>query len=152
MTGIAGNIVVIALILTALVTALGLLAYGVTFPGRYLAMLLAIVVGAFCFASLGVAISTFIPNEDAAPAIINFALFPLLFISGTFGRVSETSALGRIAAVFPVRHLNQAMIAVFNPFGGGNGIEIRNLAVMLAWGVGAALLSLRRFRWEPRRG
>lgn len=44
------------------------------------------------------------------------------------------------------------MIAVFNPFGGGNGIEIRNLAVMLAWGVGAALLSLRRFRWEPRRG
>jgi len=151
LAGIAGNVIVVALILTALVTALGLIAYGVTFPGRYLAMLINIAVGAFCFAALGVAISTFIPNEDAAPAIINFALFPLLFISGTFGSVSATSALGRIAAVFPVRHLNQAMVEVFNPFGGGNGIEPGHLAVMLAWGIGATLVSLRRFRWEPRR-
>ena len=152
LAGIAGNVVVVALILTALVTALGLSVYGVTFPGRYLAMAIAIVVGAFCFASLGVAISTFIPNEDAAPAIINFALFPLLFISGTFGTVSETSALGRIAAVFPVRHLNQAMVAVFNPYGGGNGRDWHHTAVMLAWGVGAAALSLWRFKWEPHRG
>lgn len=151
LAGIVGNVIIVALILTALVTALGLIAYDVTFPGRYLAMVIDIAVGAFCFAALGVAISTFIPNEDAAPAIINFALFPLLFISGTFGSVAETSTLGRIAAVFPVRHLNQAMVAVFNPYGGGNGIQVRHLAVMLAWGAGATVLALRRFRWEPRR-
>ena len=51
----------------------GVIASGVTFPGRYLALVLAIVVGAFCFSALGIAVSTFVPNEDAAPAIINLA-------------------------------------------------------------------------------
>jgi ABC-2 type transport system permease protein len=148
--GIVGNAIFVALILTALVIALGLIAYGVTFPGRYLGLLVAIVVSGFCFSALGIAIATFVPNEDAAPAIINFVLLPLLFISGTFGPISSTSALGRIAAVFPVRHLVQALVAVFNPFGGGTGIVASHTVVMIAWGVAGLLLSLRRFRWEPR--
>jgi ABC-2 type transport system permease protein len=110
----------------------------------------AIVSGAFCFSSLGVAVSTFVPNEDAAPAIINFVLFPLLFISGTFGPVSSTSALGRVAEVFPVRHLVQAMVAVFNPFGSGTGVVAVHALVLLAWGVAGLMVSVRRFRWEPR--
>ena len=150
LAGIVGNVIVVALILTALLIALGLIAYGITFPNRYLALFVAIVVGAFCFSALGIAVSTFVPNEDAAPAIINFILFPLLFISGTFGPVSSTSFLGHIAVVFPVRHLLQAMVAVFNPFGGGTGIVASHTIIMLAWGIGALLVSLRRFRWEPR--
>ena len=73
------------------------------------------------------------PNEDAAAAIINFILFPLLFISGTFGQVSKTSILGRIANVFPVRHLIESMVAVFNPFGGGSGLNAADIAMLLAW-------------------
>ena len=147
--GIVGNVIVVALILTSLIIALGLIAYGVTFPGRYLALILAIVIGAFCFSALGIAVSTFVPNEDAAPAIINFILFPLLFISGTFGPVSSSSALGHIAVVFPVRHLLQAMVHVFNPYGGGTGIVASHTLIMIAWGIAALVVSLRRFRWEP---
>ena len=149
--GVLGSVIVVALILTALVLALGLAVYGVTFPGRYLGLVVTIAIGALCFSSLGIAVSTVVPNEDAAPAIINFVIFPLLFISGTFGPVSDTSFLGRVASVFPVRHLNQMMLAVFNPFGGGTGIEAKHVAVLGAWGTGALLLALRRFRWEPRR-
>jgi ABC-2 type transport system permease protein len=148
--GIVGNVILVALILTALVVLLGVVAYGVTFPGRYLGLAVAIVAGGFCFSALGVAVSTFVPNEDAAPAIINFILFPLLFISGTFGPVSSTSALGRVAAVFPVRHLVLAMVGVFNPFGGGTGITAVHTLALLGWGVIGLLVSLRRFRWEPR--
>jgi ABC-2 type transport system permease protein len=148
--GIVGSAIVVALILTTLLILLGLIAYGVTFPGRYLALVVAIIAGGFCFSALGVAVSTFVPNEDAAPAIINFILFPLLFISGTFGQVSSTSPLGRVAAVFPVRHLVQAMVAVFDPFGGGVGIVATHTLVMVGWGVLGLLVSLRRFRWEPR--
>lgn len=148
--GIVGNGIVVALILTSLLVGLGVIAYGVTFPGRYLGLAVAIVAGGFCFSALGIAVSTFVPNEDAAPAIINFILFPLLFISGTFGPVSSTSALGRVAQVFPVRHLVQAMVAVFNPFGGGTGIVASHTLMMLAWGVIGLVFSLRRFRWEPR--
>jgi ABC-2 type transport system permease protein len=150
LSGIVGNAIVVAVILTSLLIALGVVAYGVTLPSRYLGLLVAIVTGAFCFSSLGIAISTFVPNEDAAPAIINFVLFPLLFISGTFGPVSSTSTLGRVAQVFPVRHLVQAMVAVFNPFGGGTGITAVHTLVLIGWGAVGLFFSVRRFRWEPR--
>ncbi len=149
--GIVGNGVLVALILAALVMALGFIAYSVSWPGRYVGLVLSIIFGAFCFCSLGILVSTFVPNEDAAPAIINFVLFPLLFISGTFGTVKDGSAIARVANVFPVRHLNQSMVAVFNPYGTGNGISLIHLGILAAWGTGALLLALRRFRWEPHR-
>jgi ABC-2 type transport system permease protein len=148
--GIIGNAVVVALILTALVFALGVVAYGVRFSGRYLALLVAIIVGAFCFTAIGIAVSTFVPNQEAAPAIVNFALFPLLFISGIFYPVKSTSVLSKIADVFPLRHLSQALVDAFSPFGSGTGISATHTLVMVAWGVGAGLLAMRRFRWEPR--
>lgn len=151
LAGIGGNVAVISVILTALVTILGIFAYGVTFPGRYLGLVVTLVLGAFCFGALGSMVSTFVPNEDAAPAIINFILFPMLFISGTFGRVETTSTLGRIASVFPVFHLNQLLEAVFNPFASGTGLVAGHLAVLAAWGVGALVIATVRFRWEPRR-
>ena len=131
-------------------TGLGIIAYGVTFPGRYLGLVVAIAAGAFCFSALGVTVSTFVPNEDAAPAIINFVLFPLLFISGTFGPIDDTSALAKIAIVFPVRHMIKEMVAVFSPFTHGTGLHATDILVMLAWGVAGVAVSVRRFRWEPR--
>jgi len=150
LAGMGGNVVVISVILTVLVTLLGVVAYGVTFPDRYLGLAIALVFGAFCFAAIGSMVSTFVPNEDAAPAIINFVLFPMLFISGTFGRIDATSALGRTASVFPVWHLNKLLEGVFNPNTTGNGVAVGHLAVLAAWGVGALVVAARRFRWEPR--
>jgi ABC-2 type transport system permease protein len=149
--GILGGVMVVAAILTALVIALGIVVYGISFPGRYLALVLSITAGAFCFSSLGVAMSTLVPNEDAAPAIINFALFPLLFISGTFGPVAADSVPGRIAGFFPVRPLTRSIVDAFDPLVTGSGISPGHLGVMLAWGVVGVVVSLRRFRWEPRR-
>jgi ABC-2 type transport system permease protein len=150
MAGAVGGVIIVSLILTTLVTVLGLTAYGVTFPGRYLGLVVTIVAGAFAFSALGVAVATIVPNEDAAPAIINFVLFPLLFISGTFGPISDSSFLAKIAVVFPVRHMIKLMIAVFDPFAKGTGIVATHIAVLLLWGVIGIGLSLRRFRWEPR--
>ena len=149
--GIIVNVVIISLILTALTMALGVVAYGVTFPGRYLGLLVTIALAAFCFSGIGVAITTFIPNEEAAPAIVNFILFPLLFISGTFGPVSDSSALAKIADLFPVRHALKQMLDVFNPFGSGTGIVLSHSLVLLAWGIVGVAISLRRFKWEPVR-
>lgn len=150
LTGLAGNVIVISIVLTALVSALGIIAYGVSFPGRYFGLIVVLAFGAFCFSALGSMVATFVPNEDAAPAIINFVIFPLLFISGTFGRVEATSTLGRIASVFPVFHLNKLLEAVFNPNASGTGIIASHIAVLLAWGLGALVIAARRFRWEPR--
>ena len=149
LAGLGGNVVVVSTILTVLVTMLGIVVYGVTFPGRYLGLFVDLALGAFTFGAIGSMVSTFVPNEDAAPAIINFILFPLLFISGTFGRIDATSALGRISAVFPVFHFNKLLEAAFNPNTTGTGLIASHLAVIAAWGVGALVVATRRFRWEP---
>jgi ABC-2 type transport system permease protein len=150
LSGVVCNVIVIGLILTALTTAMGLLFYHVTFPNRYLGLAVTVAAAGFCFSALGIAVSTFVPNEDAAPAIINFILFPLLFISGTFGAIKDTSALAQIANVFPIRHLILMLVAVFNPHATGTGLSLSNLGVLLLWGVIGIAVSLRRFRWEPR--
>ena len=149
--GIAGNVIVVSTILTALVTGLGAIAYGVTFPGSYLALVLTLFLGAACFGACGAMVSTFVPNEDAAPAIVNFIIFPLLFISGTFGRVDATSTLGRIASVFPVYHLNKLLEANFNPVPHESTLGTGHVAVLSAWLVGALVVAALRFRWEPNR-
>ena len=128
---------------------LGLAAYGVTLPHRYLGLVVTIALGAFCFTACGAAVATFIPNEDAAPAIVNFVLFPALFISGTFGNISSTSLVGRIAAVLPVRHLVKQLTAVFDPSLPGNAISAYHLGVLFGWGVLALVVAAVRFQWEP---
>jgi ABC-2 type transport system permease protein len=150
LSGVVSNVVVIAMILTALTTAMGLLFYHVTFPNRYLGLVVTVAAGAFCFSALGIAVSTFVPNEDAAPAIINFLLFPLLFISGAFGAIKDSSALAKIANVFPIRHLILQLVEVFSPRASGTGLSLSDLGVMLLWGVIGIAVALRRFRWEPR--
>src|SRR5205823_15008256 len=63
LAGLGGNVIVVSAILTALVTGLGIVAYGVTFPDRYLGLIIALAFGAFCFAAIGSMVSTFVPNE-----------------------------------------------------------------------------------------
>src|SRR5262245_53772842 len=84
MAGNVGSSLVVSALLTVLTTALGVTFYGVIFPGRYAALALTLIVGAFCFCSLGLAITALIPAATASPAIVNGVLFPILFISGTF--------------------------------------------------------------------
>lgn len=152
--GLLGNSVVISVLITVLTSLLGIVAYGVTFPGHWLALAVALVVGAATFCALGVLVSTLVPNADAAPAVVNAVFFPVLFLSGTFVPIDPSSVLARIADVFPVRHFNEAVFTAFDPRlprGVGHGFAWGDVGVMALWAVGAALLAVRRFRWEPRR-
>ena len=123
MAGNIGSSLVVSAILTVLTTAVGVAFYGVSFPGRYGAFILTLVVGAFCFCSLGLAITALIPVATASPAIVNGLLFPILFISGTFFPVDSGSWLARIASVFPIRHFEEAVFTVFDPRVQGSGVQ-----------------------------
>jgi len=150
MAGAIGSSLVVSLLLVVLTTAVGMLFYGVTFPGRWGALGLTLAVGAFCFCGLGLAMTTLIATATASPAIVNGMLFPILFISGTFFPVPATSVLGRVAGVFPIRYFEQAMFAVFDPRLRGSGFELQPLLMMLVWGAAALVIAVNRFRWEPR--
>jgi ABC-2 type transport system permease protein len=60
--------------------------------------------------------------------------------------------LAKIAAVFPVRHFNEAVFAAFDTRRSGAQIAWGHLAVLLAWGAVGLVVALRSFRWEPQRG
>jgi ABC-2 type transport system permease protein len=152
--GLLGNSAVVALLITILTAGLGITAYGVTFPGHVLALVIALVVGAATFCALGVMVSTFAPNADAAPAVVNAVFFPVLFLSGTFFPLQPGSTVARIADVFPVRHFNLAVFAAFDPrtpHGPTHGFAWHDIAVMSAWAVASGIVAVRRFRWEPSR-
>lgn len=151
-SGVIGNAIVVSLILTVLTTVIGALFYGVSVPARELGLAIDVMAGALVFCALGLALATVIPNGDAAPAVTNFTLLPVVFISGTFGYIDPSSTISKIADLFPVKHFNQTVFAAFDPHGSGIGVSWRDLAVMGIWGVFGVVVALRNFRWEPRRG
>lgn len=152
---IAGHVAVavaMAVALTVVLLAIGALVYGVSVPGSTLpGVLLSLAVGAASFCCLGVAFSSAVPNEDAAPAVVNAVLLPLYFISGVFFPVDDAPEwLTDLASVFPIRHLAIALLEAFDPRTTGAGIEAGHLAVVACWGVAGALIAMWTFRWTPR--
>jgi ABC-2 type transport system permease protein len=124
--------------------------YGVHFYfARLGPLLLTFAVASSACCALGLALSTLVPNADAAPAVVNFVYFPIVFISGTFFPVRQTSFLAHIASIFPVRHVILAVFAGFDPQRSGPSFEWAHLAVVAAWGVAGLVVAVRRFRWEP---
>lgn len=157
LAGMIGSGVIVALLLTFITIAVGVVAFGIELPqfgSRVLTLLVVLLAGAFCFSACGVLVANIVPNQEAAPAIINVILFPLLFISGAFSYVDDDNALAKVAALFPVRHLIKACQSVFlpPPQVDGSGFEPWHLAVLLAWGVAAGVIGVRTFRWEPSAG
>jgi ABC-2 type transport system permease protein len=150
--GRIAHAVLVAVLLFLIVSAFGAIAYGVEFPSaRAGELLLVLALGAATFCALGLAVSALMPNADAAPAIVNATILPLLFVSNVFIRITDPPAwLDLLAGFFPVRPFANSMLTVYSPEVIGRGLEWQELAVLAAWGVAGVLFSLRFFSWEPR--
>lgn len=143
--GLLAHCVVISVVEVVLIIVVGRL-YGVPMPTHWTAILVTLVLGAASFCALGVAVASLVRNAEAAPAVVQFILFPLVFISGTYFPI-HSDVLNRIADVLPVRPFNEALLG---PFAQHTGFDWSHLAVLLAWGVIGAVVAIRRFRWDPR--
>ena len=152
--GRVGNSIVVALMMLALLAAIGRVLYGVDFPWEQLpAILIALVVGAAAFCCLGIALTAAIPSQDAAAPIVNALLLPLYFLSGVFIPDDQLpSGVIHFADVFPIRHFFEAFFDAYVPAGGGATVSWDNLAIVAIWGVAGLLLAVRFFRWTPRGG
>ena len=145
--------VVTAALLVALTVALGVVVYGVQFrtdtvPG----LVAALVLGALCFCSLGAAVTALVPNSDAAPAVVNFSLYPLLFVSGIFFPIDNAPRwLHSLAGLFPVQHLADALQYAFDPRTAAPGVNVSDLLMLAFWTMVGLIVALRFFRWESRR-
>jgi ABC-2 type transport system permease protein len=151
--GRIGNSIVVALLMLALLAAIGGVFYSVPFPWEQLPeLLLTLVVGAASFCCLGIALTAVIPSQDAAAAIVNALLLPLYFLSGIFIPEDELpDGVIEFANHFPVRPFFEAFFSAYVP-GSGSSIAGHELLVVGIWGVAGLLLAIKFFRWTPRSG
>jgi ABC-2 type transport system permease protein len=152
---LAGRIlhaVLVAALLVVIVAAFGAIFYDVRFPwDRLAALVVTLAISAASFCALGLAIAGVIPNADSAPAVVQFSVLPLSFISNVFIDMRGAPAwINALSEVFPVRHFADALLGVYNPATGGAGFAWGDLLVVGLWGVGGLVVALRYFSWEPR--
>ncbi|MFY9588396.1 MAG: ABC transporter permease [Actinomycetota bacterium] len=151
MTARVAHAVVVAIILVVIVVGFGRVFYDVTVPaGRIGVLLISLSVGAACFASLGIAATVMIPNPDAAPAVVNATILPLLFISDIFIPLERAPHwLTTFSDVFPIKHFSHALDHAYN-YPRGTGLYADDLIVMGIWFVIGLVIAVRFFSWEPR--
>ena len=149
-----GNALTVSVLMVLLVGAIGRILYDVPIPTTTIpALLVTLIVGAFTFCTLGFALTALIPNEDAAPAVTNFVVLPLYFLSGVFIPQSEIPAgVLDFSSIFPIRHFFECFLTAYDPATTGAGFEWGHLGILAAWGVVGLLLALRFFRWTPKSG
>ena len=139
-----------AVLLVVITAAFGAAFYHAHIPSgmtlvRFLVML---VVGAGSFAALGFAVTGLVPNSDAAPAVVNASILPLLFLSGIFIPIGNKSPawIRWIAKIFPISHFAKGMEAGFL----GTTFSWNDVLIVALWGVAGLVFAVRHFSWEPR--
>jgi ABC-2 type transport system permease protein len=143
--GLLAHCLLVSFVDVGLIIGVGRL-YGVPLPSHWLAIAATLAAGAASFCALGVAVASVISNAEAAPAVAQLVLFPLLFVSGTYLPI-HSALLNRVSGWLPVRPFNEALTG---PFARHAGFDWRHLAVLAAWGAVGAIVAIRRFRWDPR--
>ena len=152
MAGRIGSGVWIAFIATVVMMTVGVVAFNVNIESSKLpAALVTFVVGAACFAALGLALAAASPTGDSAPAVANATILPLAFVSDVFIAMDNPPDwLTAVGNFFPLKHFVRAFQDAFHPLVESPGFEFDHLAVMAVWGVVGTLLALKFFTWEPR--
>ena len=144
--------VLVAGLLVVIAVAFSGFAYGVRIPlASVPPLVVSLVIGAACFSSLGLAVTAIIPNADASPAIVNAAVFPLLFVSNVFIPIAHPPAfLQTLTGIFPVGRFAAALHQAFFPGPHSTDLATHQLVILGIWGVAGLVLALRFFSWEPR--
>ena len=149
--GRIGATIVIVAAMSVVTLGLGALVWGVHVRTSTLpAVILVMLIGTATFTSLGIGIVRFISSSESAPAIVNFTILPLTFISGIwFVTDGMPSWLQTIAKIFPVRALADSLQHAFDPLTHGSGIRMSDIRILLIW-LAIGLYLMFRFLRKPQ--
>jgi ABC-2 type transport system permease protein len=148
LAGIAGNAITNTVLQVGIVIVAGALVFDVDWPREWGALLVFLVVGVVCFASLGVALSHAIPNFESAPAYVNAVFLPMVIISGVFyDDENAPRFLSALAEILPLKHLVDGLSGAIVD-GEGLGTHWPALVALLAWAAVGCGLAIRGFSWD----
>ncbi|MFQ5558599.1 MAG: ABC transporter permease [Acidimicrobiales bacterium] len=157
LAGVVVSAVWVALLATVVMVGVGVVAYDVNIElAKLPAMALAFVVGAATFAMLGVTVAAVAKTSQTAQSLTQATLLPLAFVSDVFislgGPDDSPAWLEIVGDIFPLKHFVQAFGIPMSPASEAPAFESGHLAVLVAWLALGAVVSSRRFRWEPMPG
>ena len=148
---LASTLIVFTIEVVALLVLANVM-FDVPYPDRWLSLALAVLLGVVAFAALGVALTTVIRSAEGASAVVNAVYLPMAFLAGSFWTPQAyPPVLEAIANLLPLTYYIQLMqdIVLHNE---QIWADWTNVGVVAAWGLFGLVVTVLRFRWEPREG
>jgi len=143
--------IVLSTVLTIVVACVLLLIVGAGFykaqvrveavPG----LVVTIALGTVCFASLGIAVSRFIPKPDSGMPVLMFIVLPLSFISNVFFPLEGKSFLVQLGKALPLRPLAEGLSPMFEQ-AHGSGLVGKDLLTLAIWAVVGCWIMVRTMK------
>jgi len=143
------NLLVVVL-QSLVVVALGLSLFDAELAENWLALGMALVLGAASFAGLGLAIAALVRSGEAIAAVVNMIILPMAFLSGSFGPADDLPAFLQVLRdVLPLHYLLELVLGAYVD---GEAVweHPTAIAVLVVWGTAGYVVARRRFGWEPR--
>lgn len=146
-------VLVSAMIVFALQVAVlflvGHFVYDAAAPSQIVSLALLVLLGVVAFAGLGIGAAALIRSGEGASAVLNVILLPMAFLSGAFGSRDYPDLLEALANLLPLKYYIDLVYAAYLQ-DEGIWTDPLAIAIVLAWGVGGAIVGILRFGWQPR--
>jgi ABC-2 type transport system permease protein len=138
-------------VMIVVILVLGSVAYGVDVRGEaILGLVVYAALGTAAMCALGIALSAFAPNADAASVIGPFSAVILSFVSGVFIPIDQVPTwLADFGKFFPLYHL-AAGIQTSLGTSSGTGLVGGDVLSLVIWTAVGMFVAVRRFKWEPQ--
>jgi ABC-type multidrug transport system permease subunit len=123
------------------------LAFSVPVRGSLLAVFALCLLGAACFAGIGLLCASRAKNTETANGLVNLVQLPMYMLSGVFFSSSRFPDWAQTPIrLLPLTALNDALRGVINE---GQGLAALSLPILIIviWGFASGFMALRLFRW-----
>ncbi len=125
----------------------GMLAFGLPFRGSLLDFAILVVVGAMCFAGLGLLTASRARTVEMVSGLMNLIMMPMWVLSGVFFSSANFPAVMQpFIKALPLTAFNDAARAVILD-GATLGAQAAPVAICAAWGLVSFAVALKVFRW-----
>jgi len=140
--------VVLLPIENTLLWGFGMLVFGVHMHGSPVLFVAVAASGAVAFSGIGVLAACRVGHNQAAYGIMNALTIPMTIVSGIFFSWTRFPAwLHPVVEWLPLTVLADLLRAISSE-GAGIAHSLPRMLVLLAWGIGCAVVGLRAFRWR----
>ncbi len=130
------------------VLAFGHFAFGVPVRGSLFAVAVVALLGAMCFAGMGLLVASRARTVEGVSGLMNLVMVPMWIFSGIFFAYSNfPEVLHPFILALPLTALNDALRAVILDGAALTGV-VGLLAIVASWGLGCFGVAVKVFRWE----